>query len=188
VSDPLFFFGAMSPYSWMAAERIDGLLPGARWRPVFVGGLLKAAGRVSWGLTGERAAHAAECEARARARGLGAIRWPDPWPTSDLLVARAMLHAEAAGRLRPFALAAMRLAFLEGRDLGEPATVEAAAGRAGLDPGEVLAATADPAVKDRLRAATQEALDLGVTGVPTVLVAGERFWGDDRLGDAALAG
>ncbi len=51
---PLFFFGAMSPYSWLAAERIGGLLPQARWRGVLAGALFKANGRVSWGLTERR--------------------------------------------------------------------------------------------------------------------------------------
>jgi 2-hydroxychromene-2-carboxylate isomerase len=41
--------------------------------------------------------------------------------------------------------------------------------------------------KDRLRAATQEAYDRGVRGVPTVAIGDEVFWGDDRLDDAAAA-
>jgi 2-hydroxychromene-2-carboxylate isomerase len=40
----LFFFGPISPYSWFAAERIGALLPDADWRPVFAGGVFKAAG------------------------------------------------------------------------------------------------------------------------------------------------
>jgi 2-hydroxychromene-2-carboxylate isomerase len=42
-------------------------------------------------------------------------------------------------------------------------------------------------IKDKLKQATQEAIDRGVTGVPTVAVDGELFWGDDRLEDAAAA-
>ncbi len=48
---PLFFFGAMSPYSWFAAERIERVLPEARWRGVLAGAVFKANGRTSWGLT-----------------------------------------------------------------------------------------------------------------------------------------
>src|SRR5271165_4577608 len=93
-ASPLFFFGAMSPYSWFAAERIDRVLSDARWRGVFAGAIFKASGRVSWGLTEHRRAGIADCEARARAHGLGPICWPEPWPTSDLLIARAMTFAE----------------------------------------------------------------------------------------------
>ena len=45
----LFHFGAMSPYSWFAAERIGALIPDARWRPVFAGGLFRASGTIDVG-------------------------------------------------------------------------------------------------------------------------------------------
>jgi len=184
---PRFFFGAMSPYSWFAAERIPRLLPGACWRGVLAGAIFKAHGRVSWGLTERRAAGIADCEARALAHGLGPIRWPDPWPTSDLLIARAMAHAEIEGVLEPFALAAMRLAFLEGADLGEREAVLEAGRRGGFERDELNRALDAPETKLRLRAVTEEALGLGVFGVPTVALAGGLHWGDDRLESAAEA-
>ena len=184
---PTFFFGAMSPYSWISAERIDPLIPTAEWRAVFLGGIFKANGRTSWGRGEGRAAGMAECEARASAYGLGAIRWPDPWPTNDLGVARAMVLAQARGVLKPFARAAMRLAFREGADLGEAATVLEAGRRTGIDADDLRAALDDPGVKNALRVATDEALGRGIFGVPTVLVDGELFWGDDRLEAAATA-
>ncbi|HMD56866.1 MAG TPA: DsbA family protein [Solirubrobacteraceae bacterium] len=185
--EPRFYFGAMSPYSWFAAERIGELLPAARWRGVLAGALFKANGRVSWGLTEERAAGIAACEARAAAYGLGPIRWPDPWPTSDLLIARAMAYADAIGCLERFALGAMRLCFLEGRDLGEPESVLEAGARVGIDAAAMETALSDQRVKDALRASTEEALGEGVFGVPTVSVAGVLFWGDDRLAEACAA-
>jgi len=184
---PQFFFGAMSPYSWFAAERIDQLIPEARWRGVLAGAIFKAHGRVSWGMTDRRAAGIGDCEARAAARGLGRIRWPEQWPTSDLLVARAMAYAETRGELKAFALAAMRLSFLEGADLGELAAVLEAGRRIGIGEDDMRRALREQAIKDALRSTTAEALALGLFGVPTVVVGSELFWGDDRLGDAADA-
>ena len=199
MAPPRFYFGAMSPYSWLAAERIEALLPEARWRGVFAGAIFKASGRSSWGLGEARREGMAECEARAADYGLGTILWPAPWPTSDLHIARAMTFVSrtpastsaspAAGGgdelLRRLALAAMRLAFLEGRDLGEAETVLEAADRAGLDRRELGEALVDPEIKQALRECTDEALALGVFGVPTVAIEGELYWGDDRLGEAA---
>ncbi len=182
---PRFFFGAMSPYSWFSAERIDRILPEARWSGVLAGAVFKAQDRVSWGLTERRTAGIADCEERARAHGLGPIRWPRPWPTSDLLVARAMTHADSRALLKPFALAAMRLAFLEGADLGERDAVLEAGRRAGIESAALDAALDSPEVKLRLRTVTGEALALGVFGVPTVAFAGELYWGDDQLERAA---
>ena len=42
-------------------------------------------------------------------------------------------------------------------------------------------------MKERLQQATAEAIARGVTGVPTVAVGDELFWGDDRLEDAVAA-
>ena len=41
-------------------------------------------------------------------------------------------------------------------------------------------------VKDKLRATTDEAIELGLEGVPTVAVGRRLFWGDDQL-EAAVA-
>ena len=42
-------------------------------------------------------------------------------------------------------------------------------------------------MKDRLKDATQEAIERGVEGVPTIAVGDQLFWGDDRLEEAAAA-
>jgi 2-hydroxychromene-2-carboxylate isomerase len=178
---PLFYFGAMSPYSWFAAERIGTLLPQARWHGLLAGAIFKANDRTSWGLTDARRRGIEDCEARAAAHGLGPIRWPDPWPTSDLLVARAMVHADRQERLEDYALAAMRLSFLEGVDLGRSDAVLEAARRAGLDAEAMHEAIGSEEVKQGLRAVTDEALRAGVFGVPTIVLGEELYWGDDTL-------
>jgi 2-hydroxychromene-2-carboxylate isomerase len=183
----VFFFGAMSPYSWLSAERIGALIPHAQWQSVFLGGIFKSNGRSSWALGDQRDAGMAECEARARAYGLGEIAWPDPWPTNDLVVARAMLLAQARGLLQPFALTAMRMAFKEGADLAQGQTVLEAARRTGIPPQELAPALDAPETKGALRVTTEQALARDVFGVPTFAVAEQLFWGDDRLDEAAAA-
>jgi 2-hydroxychromene-2-carboxylate isomerase len=54
-----------------------------------------------------------------------------------------------------------------------------------LHPRALEAAVAREATKRRLREATERAGDLGVRGVPAVVVGNAVFWGDDRLEDAA---
>ena len=181
----VFYFGAMSPYSWFAAERIETLIPDAEWRPVFAGGLFRTVGRSSWGLGDHREAGILDCEARAALHGLGPMRWPDEWPSSDLLVARALVVADRQGRLQPFALAAMRIQFRDGARLDDPDVLKLAADEVGLDGAGVIEATSATETKDALRARNDDAVALGVIGVPTVVVGDQLFWGDDRLDEAA---
>jgi 2-hydroxychromene-2-carboxylate isomerase len=184
---PRFFFGAMSPYSWFAAERIDGLIDGVDWRPVFAGGLFRSVGRESWGLGERRESGLADCQARAARHGLGSIRWPVGWPSNDVLVARTMVAADDHGALRPFALAAMRTQFRDGVALDDPAALTAIADSVGLDGAQLLQEATSDAVKQALRDRNDEAVALGVTGLPTVVRGEDRWWGDDRLDQAAAA-
>lgn len=183
-----FYFDLGSPFAYLAAERLHEVLPGpVAWQPVSLGALFKLNGRSSWALGGQerRRAGMTEVERRAGVYGLPPVRWPDPWPGNYLVAMRTAIFAHREGRGRKFAECAFRSAFREGNDLSEPAHVLRAAADAGLDPRAAQGATQDPSVKLALRAATDAARARGVFGVPTVAVAGECFWGDDRLADAA---
>jgi 2-hydroxychromene-2-carboxylate isomerase len=67
------------------------------------------------------------------------------------------------------------------------AQVAHAAAAGGLDPSVALDQAASDDVKRALRDATERAGDLGVRGVPSVLVGGTVFFGDDHLEAAAAA-
>jgi 2-hydroxychromene-2-carboxylate isomerase len=187
-----FYFDLGSPYAYLSAERISGLFTAAgleqpEWQPILLGGLFRRFGRDSWGNGPERAAGIAEVERRAAAAGLPPLVWPDPWPGNGLTAMRAAVFAKQTGRAVSFALAGFRQAFAAGRDLGDPENVLVAAAACELHPKAVTTAVATKAVKEGLREATDRAGDLGVTGVPSVLVGDTVFWGDDRLEEAVEA-
>ncbi len=185
-----FYYDLGSPYAYLTAERIAEILPGpVAWQPVSLGGLFKANGRSSWSLgdVERRRSGIAEVERRAREYGLPAVRWPDPWPTDYLLAMRVATYALTVERGREFTMQAFRHAFRQGRDLAVREHVLQAAADAGLDPRVAGEAAGDPEIKLALRCATEAAHELGVFGVPTIAAAGELFWGDDRLPDAASA-
>jgi 2-hydroxychromene-2-carboxylate isomerase len=60
-----------------------------------------------------------------------------------------------------------------------------AATEAMLDPAAVTEGVETDRIKERLRRVTEDAVEIGVMGVPTVMIDSNLFWGDDRLGDAA---
>jgi 2-hydroxychromene-2-carboxylate isomerase len=183
-----FYFDLGSPYAYLSAERIAGVLAEpVQWQPVLLGGLFKLTGRSSWALGDYRRRQAgmAEIERRASGYRLPPIRWPDPWPSDYLTAMRVATFASGAGRGREFAVQAFADAFQRGRDLAIPTHVFDAAASAGLDRRETEGAAQDQQVKLALREATEAAFQRGVIGVPTLAVDDELFWGDDRLDEAA---
>jgi 2-hydroxychromene-2-carboxylate isomerase len=149
--------------------------------------LFKRFGRDSWANGPGRQDGIAEVERRATEYGLADIRWPDPFPGNSLIAMRVATFAKQAGRTVAFSLAAFRQAFAAGRDLSEADNVLLAAAACELHPNAVTKAIETSSVKGALRAATDEAGDLGVQGVPSIVVDGQVFWGDDRLDDAVSA-
>ena len=185
-----FYFDLGSPYAYLAAERIAAVFDEAgaeqpEWQPILLGGLFQRFGRDSWANGPGRAQGLAEVERRAQAYGLPPIRWPEPFPGNSLFAMRAATFAKEIGRSTSFALAAFRQAFAAGRDLSDPDNVYIAAASSELHPRSLGVAVARDAIKTRLREATERAGDIGVIGVPTVVVGEQVFWGDDRLEDAA---
>ncbi len=197
ISEPLigqatFYFDLGSPYAYLAAERISGLFAEAglqqpEWQPVLLGGLFKRFGRDSWANGPGRAAGMAEVERRALAYGLPPLAWPDPWPGNTLFAMRVATFAKQSGRTVSFSLAAFRQAFAAGNDLSDRDNVLIAAAACELHPRALLKAVETTLVKGALREATDRAAELGVHGVPALVIAGRVFWGDDRVAEAVEA-
>ena len=71
-----------------------------------------------------------------------------------------------------------------GQPAGSSPNLEDSLREIGQDADAVVARARGEDAGAALRAATEEALALGVFGSPTFSVDGELFWGDDRLDDA----
>jgi 2-hydroxychromene-2-carboxylate isomerase len=100
---------------------------------------------------------------------------------------RAAIYAKESGRVVSFSLAAFRQMFAAGRDMSDLDNVMLAAAACELHPNAVQKAIETKSVKEGLRKATEVAIELGVTGVPTVAIGNRLFWGDDRLEEAVEA-
>lgn len=189
-----FYYDLSSPYAYLAAERISGVFSAAGaeqpvWQPIAFGFVLKESGRVPWSLQpgGPEPDDLAEIQRRAAQRGLPEVVYPEGWPAQSysLPAIRAAVFAKEAGRVVSYSLAAFRQAFAAGRRLDDLDNVVIAAAASELHPRAVLKGIETRSVKEGLKDATEEALGLGVVGIPTVAVGRELFWGDDRLEQAA---
>jgi 2-hydroxychromene-2-carboxylate isomerase len=186
----VFYYDFNSPYAYLAAERLGEFVPDARWTPIAFAILLNQLGELDKRLTNLNTAPIVEeVSARVSDRGLPAFAPPDVWPVQSwsLVPLRAALVADELGSQREFGLAAFRKSFVESRSLADLDTVLDAAREAGIDPDQIAEGIQRPEIKERLKRNTDEAIARGVTGIPTVAIGDELFWGDDHLEDAAAA-
>ena len=186
---PVFYFDFNSPYAYLAAERIEGLIPYVDWRPIAFPILLQQLGRLEQVLQRDFPNVLPEVRERAAERGLPPVEPPPGWPleTWSLGPLRAAVFAGDRGRGPEFARAAFRQVFVASRSVTDPEVLGDAASEAGLDPAEVAEAVQRTEIKERLKEHTNGALERGITGIPTVEIGGELFWGDDHLEEATAA-
>jgi 2-hydroxychromene-2-carboxylate isomerase len=172
-----FWFDPISPYAYLAFERLPEALEGCsyavEYRPVLLAALL-----AHWGHKGpaevepKRVWTYRQIDWLAHQHGL-ALQVPAVHPFNPLPLLRL---AQAAGPNRRVVEAVMRHVWHGGADANDPARLAALT--------QALAPARDPAapeVKAALRAATDEAIALGVFGVPTFVLDGRLFWGVDAL-------
>jgi 2-hydroxychromene-2-carboxylate isomerase len=81
----------------------------------------------------------------------------------------------------PLSHAILRALWAEERDIAEPRVRAAIADENGYDGAKLLAAERSERVQAVYRAYSTEAEQIGVFGAPTFVIAGELFWGQDRL-------
>jgi 2-hydroxychromene-2-carboxylate isomerase len=190
-AQPTFYYDFYSPYSYLAAERVNSDLPVVpEWKPISFGHMLQKTGRQPWSFHRDPDwnEHWAEIRRRATERGLPELKIPAGWPIESytLLGLRGATFAKGSGRVVAFSLALFRQIFNAGRTLEED-TVLLAGAACELHPNALLKGMESKTVKGALAATTQEAIDRGVQGVPTIAVGDQLFWGDDQVEAAAAA-
>lgn len=193
-STPQFFFDFGSPASYLAWKRLPDLQArtGVTFElvPMLLGGVFKATGNASPVTVPAKGAWMGRDLARWAERYGTPFRFNPHFPINTLRLMRGAIAAQARGELVAYADAVFDAIWQDQRNMGDPAEVAAALTAAGLDAAAYAAAGEDDAVKARLVANTEAAVAAGIFGAPSFLVAGELYFGQDRMDfvEAALVG
>jgi len=180
----IFDFDIISPYAYLAFERLPSVLEGVshhvEYRPLLFAGLLK-----HWGNTApvavapKKAWLFRQCAWIAGQEGI-VFRPPTPHPFNPLALLRLLVASAPAGSQPNRRAVELAFRHVWARDGGDPNDADAL--RAVT---EAIAPVRDPAsreVKEELQARTAEAAAAGVFGVPSFrLDDGQLFWGTDSM-------
>jgi 2-hydroxychromene-2-carboxylate isomerase len=188
-----FWFEFGSTYSYPAAMRIGALAREAgvriNFRPFLLGPIFKVQGwnNSPFNLYPAKGRHMwRDMERICGASGLPFQR-PEPFPQASVLAARVALVGldDKDGESlwgEDFCREVFRAGFGEGQRIDQPKTIRAILLHLDVDADAIIAAAQTAAVKEKLRAQTAQAQQLGIFGAPTfITVDGELFWGNDRL-------
>jgi 2-hydroxychromene-2-carboxylate isomerase len=175
---PKFYFDLACPFSYLAAERVERLLPGVQFIPVAAGAVGGSWESANLHVLRERASRLATALRLP-------LQWPDRFGRPCPRALRAASYAAEAGAGARFALAATRLAFCGGFDLEESSVIVEAALAACLEPQACLYAARDPRRDEALQDNALALIGCGVNQLPAVLTSHGRFAGEDAPERAA---
>ena len=180
-----FYYDIVCPFAYLGSTQIQAIADrcGAtvNYKPILLGGVLQSVGSPTVPMNNMP-------PSKARHNLLDMQRWADLWkvpfkfpnghPRRSVHCMRTILASKESGVEVMHAL--YKAYWVDELDVAKPEVVAEVLQKANLDPAWSEQAT-DQTIKDELRVRTAEAVERGVFGVPTCIVDGELFWGQDRL-------
>ena len=182
----VWYFDFISPFAYLQLPRIRALA--AHYpitpRPVLLAAILQHHGQLGPAeIPGKRVFTYRMVQWSAEQAGVP-LRFPPAHPFNPISILRLAI---AAGSSWEVVTELFDHVWMHGSSADSAEALQSVAARIGI--ADVNAATSAAEVKDQLRANTDEALDHGVFGVPTLRVGDQLFWGNDAtpMAEAALA-
>src|SRR6202012_1532574 len=167
--------------TYLASTQIEALAQRAGatvvWKPFLLGKVFEATGNRAPAMIPAKGKHLFQDVPRWAQHYGVPVGFPKVSPVNGAAARRCGIAAAGQGKGAEFAKAVMRAYWADGQDISQPDVLAAAAAAVGLDGAALLAQTQEPAVKDTLRASTEEAVKRGAFGAPTFYVGEQMFWG-----------
>ena len=182
-----YYFDFSSPYGYFSSTVIDDLAKRhnreTHWHPYLMGAVMKLTGRkplLHIPLVDEYGARDV-----ARSSRLHEINFefPTQFPVATVAACRAYywLCEQDVNLAKRLAKKIFSAYFVENKLISEPEVIVDIAVQIGVAKQDVVNALNDPEVKQKLRTATDRAIERKVFGSPFFIVDDEPFWGHDRL-------
>jgi len=186
-----FFFDISSPWTYLAFTNIQPIAAeiGVEidWRPILVGGVFNSINPSVYQsrqtpVPAKAAYMVKDMQDWARQARLAIKFPPSVFPVNSVKAMRGCIWLAPQGRLVAFATAAFEAYWGGDRDIAQDAVLEDICRSVGVDAAAFFAGIGEAAIKDQLKANTDELIARGGFGSPTMFVGGgDMYFGNDRL-------
>jgi len=184
-----FFYDCSSPWTYLAFSKIEDVARRHNadliWRPILVGGVFNAVNPSVYE-TRERPVkpkaryYAKDLQDWAHLYGLK-IGQPTVFPVNSVKAMRGAFVAHEHGKISPYSRCVFEQYWGENCDISKDEVLRDIVKMVGLDEKEYFSKIASPEYKDKLKHNTDELIERGGFGSPTMFVDGDMFFGNDRL-------
>lgn len=185
-----FYFDCSSPWTYLAFIRVLDVVTRQNaeivWKPILVGGVFNAVNESVY----EARSNPHPVKGRyylkdmrdwARHTGIE-IGSPPVFPVNSVRAMRGALYALDEDKLYPYCKGLFEQYWGALRDISQWDVIREVAEAVGLDADALQAYAESQPAKDRLKVNTQELIDRGGFGSPTMFVGeGDMYFGNDRL-------
>ena len=182
-----FFFDVGSPSSYLAWTQLPGLCASQDadlvYRPMLLGGVYQATGNASPATIPVKGRYT-QMDYERHARRYGVPFKGNPhFPVITLFLMRAVtgIQLRRPEQLQQLLGCVFKALWIDALNLNDAQLTAGILTAGGFDPGEIERLTQDPETKAALKATTQEAVERGVFGAPTLFVGDQMFFGQDRM-------
>jgi 2-hydroxychromene-2-carboxylate isomerase len=185
------FFDCSSPWTYLAFHNIQPLVKQYNvpiaYRPVLVGGIFNAVNPSVYNSRNDpvpvkQRYSKKDMQDWARSAGLKIKMPPTVFPVNAVKSMRGCILMDKEGKLLPFATACFEAYWGDDQDISKDEVLTKICERVGIDPQKFLAGIGQQAIKDELKANTDEVIARGGYGSPTMFVdKTDMYFGNDRL-------
>jgi len=181
-----FYFDFGSPTAYLAFKRLQQLQQQydleVVYKPMLLGGVFKATDNASPITIPAKGRYMSEHDMPRFARRYGVELVFNPFfPINTLYLMRGVFAARKLNCLPSYLEAVYAAMWVTQQNMGDLEVVANVLRSAGLDSEALLHATQEPEIKQALIDATQEAVNRGAFGAPTMYIGQEMYFGQDRL-------
>ena len=186
-----FFFDCSSPWTYLAFHNIQSLArefgEEITWRPILVGGIFNTINPSVYAtrenpVPAKLAYQKKDMADWARSAGLAIKMRPTVFPVNSVKAMRGCILLAPEGKLVSFAKAAFEIYWGEDQEISQDTVLSEVCKRTGVDPQKFFAGIGEQAIKDQLKANTDEVMARGGFGSPTIFVdKTDMYFGNDRM-------